>query len=222
MIQHSVQVLKMHPSSPPLTADNIDDLLYLTRVNETEDLKQAIAECAKGYGCTPKQVLEVCIDPETGNSVLHYCSANGFIDLLQLLLGELKTEDHTVANGKAAEWPSLVNKQNAQGNTSLHWAAYNGHLEVVKALVNAGADMWIKNTAGHLAMFEAERADKSDVVQFLLEAGGREVERVGMEGVASQEDEAEAREGVVDGEVRQDVMKAEAEGNADAEMTGTH
>lgn len=48
--------------------------------------------------------------------------------------------------------------------------------------------MWTKNEAGHLAMFEAERADKNDVVQFLLEAGGKEVERAGAEGGASEED----------------------------------
>jgi len=48
--------------------------------------------------------------------------------------------------------------------------------------------MWIKNEAGHLAMFEAERADKNDVVQFLLEAGGKDVERVGAEGGVSEEE----------------------------------
>jgi hypothetical protein len=48
--------------------------------------------------------------------------------------------------------------------------------------------MWTKNEAGHLAMFEAERADKGDVVQFLLEAGGKDVERVGAEAGVSEED----------------------------------
>lgn len=58
----------------------------------------------------------------------------------------------------------------------------------MKQLVGAGADMWTKNEAGHLAMFEAERADKGDVVQFLLEAGGKDVERVGAEAGVSDED----------------------------------
>lgn len=71
----------------------------------------------------------------------------------------------------------------------MHWAALNGHLPVVKQLVSAGADMWAKNEAGHLAMFEAERADKGDVVQFLLEAGGKDVERVGNEGGAVSEED---------------------------------
>jgi ankyrin repeat protein len=84
--------------------------------------------------------------------------------------------------------PASLNRQNAQGSTPLHWAALNGHLAVVKQLVGAGADMWTKNEAGHLAMFEAERADKGDVVQFLLEAGGKDVERVGAEAGVSEED----------------------------------
>lgn len=54
--------------------------------------------------------------------------------------------------------------------------------------------MWAKNEAGHLAMFEAERADKGDVVQFLLEAGGKEVERTGVEGGLSEEDMKDMQE----------------------------
>jgi ankyrin repeat protein len=38
------------------------------------------------------------------------------------------------------EKKKLINVQNEQGNTPLHWAALNGHLEVVKALVQNGAD----------------------------------------------------------------------------------
>ena len=67
-------------------------------------------------------------------------------------------------------------------------------MAVVKQLVGAGADMWTKNEAGHLAMFEAERADKGDVVQFLLEAGGKDVERVGAEAGVSEEDMKDMQE----------------------------
>jgi ankyrin repeat protein len=50
-----------------------------------------------------------------------------------------------------------VNCRNNSGNTPLHWAALNAHLECVKALVEAGADLDVKNDAGHDAVFLAER-----------------------------------------------------------------
>ena len=64
-------------NAPTLTADEIDDVLYFTRVNEVEDLKTTIAELAQKYQCQPKDVVEAAVDPESGNSTLHYCAANG-------------------------------------------------------------------------------------------------------------------------------------------------
>jgi ankyrin repeat protein len=38
-----------------------------------------------------------------------------------------------------------INSQNEQGNTPLHWAALNGHLEIVQLLVSShGADMKVR------------------------------------------------------------------------------
>ncbi|KAK3658847.1 ankyrin repeat-containing protein [Elasticomyces elasticus] len=202
-----------------LTVDEVDDLLYFTRANEADDLHQTINELTQKYSCNAQEVLEAGIDPENGNSVLHYCSANGLTELLPTLLSQLKSSD------VAANQVQLINRQNALGNTSLHWAAYNGHLAVVKMLLEAGADMWIKNAAGHLAMFEAERADKSDVVQYLLEVGGRAVEQTGREGVASAEDEVDVRAGEVYVRAGEDVngngaakAEAQADGGVEVEM----
>lgn len=181
-------------NAPTLTADEIDDVLYFTRVNEVEDLKSTIAELAQKYNCQPKDVVEAAVDPESGNSSLHYCAANGLAGKTNSTFpsdNDIVTNSSTDLFPVLAEYfstPASLNRQNAQGSTPLHWAALNGHLAVVKQLVGAGADMWTKNEAGHLAMFEAERADKGDVVQFLLEAGGKDVERVGAEAGVSEED----------------------------------
>lgn len=185
----------MQSTAPPsLTFDEIDDLLYFTRANEAQDLQQTTAELAQKYECSTKTVLEAATDRESGNTVLHYCSANGLADLLPTLLATLSLETSSKANGTPQ--PSLlINHGNKEGNTPLHWAAYNGHLPIVKQLVEAGADMWVKNAAGHLAMFEAERADKSEVVQYLLEAGGKEVENGGVEKQPTEEDVVETQEG---------------------------
>lgn len=177
----------MHSTAPlALTFDEIDDLLYFTRANEVQDLQQTMTELAQKHSCSQKDVLEAAIDPESGNTVLHLCSANNLTDLLPSLLSALGA----AAEGSPSEF---VNHGNQEGNTPLHWAAYNGHLNIVAALIKAGADMWQKNAAGHLAMFEAERADKHDVVQYLLEVGGKEVERAGEEDIVFRAGDVEGK-----------------------------
>lgn len=98
----------------------------------------------------------------------------------------------------------LLNHRNSSGNTPLHWASLNGHLETVKALVEAGADMWIKNHAGNLAVFEAERAEKDDVVAYLLETGGTEKEKGEAKASGSGSAAGEEKESEKDGEGEED------------------
>ena len=64
-------------SAPTLTADEIDDVLYFTRVNEASDLQATIAELAQKYNRAPREIVEAAVDAESGNGALHYCAANG-------------------------------------------------------------------------------------------------------------------------------------------------
>lgn len=79
---------------------------------------------------------------------------------------------------------------NEAGNTALHWAALNGHLECVKLLVQSGADVTMINRAGHDAVFEAEINDKGSVVDWLLGAVQELESGIGQtgEGPAGDED----------------------------------
>jgi hypothetical protein len=61
------------------------------------------------------------------------------------------------------DFAAFINYRNYTGNTPLHWAALNTHLDCVKVLIEAGADISLKNDAGHDALFLAERADWSVV-----------------------------------------------------------
>ena len=182
--------------SPSLTFDEVNDLLYFTRANQVEELDQTVAELAQKYSCSREAVLSAGVDPASGNNVLHYCSANGLAELLKSLLAQLGVRQGADGSGAGKQREvKKINSTNKEGNTPLHWAAYNGQLEVVKILTAAGADMWIKNSAGHLAMFEAERAEKSDVVQHLLEVGGENVENAGVEQQPTADDVADVPNG---------------------------
>lgn len=71
---------------------------------------------------------------------------------------------------------AILNIQNRSGNTALHWAALNGHLEAVKILVASGANPSVRNKAGFDAVYEAEINSKGDVVEWLLKEGNLDEE----------------------------------------------
>lgn len=62
---------------PTLSADEIDDILYLTRTNESAELSTYLTQLSQSHSCTPAVLLDACIDEESGNTALHYCAANG-------------------------------------------------------------------------------------------------------------------------------------------------
>ena len=65
-------------SMPGLSFDEIDEVLYLVRVNEVEELQTYLNSLAQQHGSTTGSIITRCIDPESGNTVLHFCAANGF------------------------------------------------------------------------------------------------------------------------------------------------
>ncbi|KAL8852437.1 MAG: hypothetical protein Q9221_002667 [Calogaya cf. arnoldii] len=145
-----------------ISADEIDDLLYLARTNDVHDLKAGIEAIARTQQTSSENVILATIDPDNGNGLLHMASANGCLDVLQHLLPSPPS---------SVPSPLNVNLPNTSGNTPLHWAALNGHLDAVKILLGAGADPTIRNVAGYDAVYEAERSGKQEVVEWLLKEG---------------------------------------------------
>ncbi|KAL4789987.1 ankyrin repeat-containing domain protein [Aspergillus venezuelensis] len=152
-----------------LTPDETDDLIYCVRAGEQAEMESAINELSQKYNTKASVIIASTTDnfePEeeggTGCGLYHYAAANGNSDILDWLNTTLAGAEGTLT---PAEIKETINKQNYSGNTPLHWAALNAHIKCVELLVAAGADVSIKNTAGHDAVFLAERADWSAQAQ---------------------------------------------------------
>ena len=105
---------------------------------------------------------------------------------------------------------AILNTQNKAGNTALHWAALNGHLESVKVLLEEGSDPTITNQKRHDAVYEAELNDKKEVVEWVLKEGGEGLE-AGFGG--------ESAEGVEEGADEDMKMNEEASTAQEGEST---
>lgn len=106
---------------------------------------------------------------------------------------------------------SILNAQNLAGNTAIHWAALNGHLESVKVLLEEGSDPTITNQRGHDAVYEAELNDKREIVEWVLKEGGEGLEH-GLGGDAGEGEAGEAGEDV------DDAMEGTEEGSLGKQM----
>lgn len=105
---------------------------------------------------------------------------------------------------------SILNAQNAAGNTALHWAALNGHLEAVKVLLDEGSDPTITNQKGHDAVYEAELNDKREVVEWVLKEGGEGLEEGVSGGAGDGSADADEEMGDGDTEGMDDIVDAKA------------
>lgn len=131
-------------------------------------------------------------------------------EILEFVLSRIENDDARL---------SLLSAQNSAGNTPLHWAALNGHLTSVQCLVEKGADPYLQNKAGHDAVYEAERNDRREAVEWMLKEGGLEEE---MEGVDTQEQvegegEKDLKEQLEDLNLKGEKMEEEGKGKGKAE-----
>ncbi|SBT77070.1 acyl-CoA-binding protein, putative [Plasmodium ovale] len=68
-------------------------------------------------------------------------------------------------------YPYLINKKNTDGLTALHYACDRGYLEIVKFLVNQGADINVEDSYGDTAIHIAAYSEKSDIINYLTSIG---------------------------------------------------
>ena len=135
-----------------MTEDDDLDVLWSSRIGDIDTLRLILSN-------DPAKILS---RDENGNTVLHMASANGHLNLLELIMSY-------------DESSSLVNSQNSQGNTPLHWAVLNKKTDVVSALIKYGAKLCVENEFNEtpidvavklddiatLSIFEKESVDNS-------------------------------------------------------------
>jgi hypothetical protein len=85
---------------------------------------------------------------------------------LACFLGLLSVIDD-LSSLKSINW----NQRNLNGDTGLHLAAANGHVEVVQQLLGKGAELEAKTNFGWTALHRAASAGHEKVVKLLLEKG---------------------------------------------------
>ncbi|KAL2789142.1 ankyrin repeat-containing domain protein [Aspergillus keveii] len=159
-----------------ISADSIDDLIYSARAGDLEALQSDLSALSVQHSVPQSVIIASAIDTEpeeeggTGSCLLHFPAANGNLEILTHLLSLLVQAPSSSSLSKE-DVAAVINHRNHSGNTPLHWAALNTHLECVKVLVEAGADVSVKNEAGLDAVFLAERADWSAQEE---QAGGQE------------------------------------------------
>ncbi|ERS95180.1 ankyrin repeat containing protein yar1 [Sporothrix schenckii 1099-18] len=152
-----------------LTEDEVDDLLYFARANEAADLADTLAALvAKAGGdATPLSILAAAVDAGK-NTPLHMAAGNGHLDIVTLILSQIKEGQGQTASPAPAR-QAFLDATNAFGNTALHWAAMNGHLAVVRALVEqAGASPALANDKNYVALDLAGLHDQVAVVDYFL------------------------------------------------------
>lgn len=136
-----------------LDQEDMDSIVYEARVGDLESLTELFTKYVS------PTVLPSIKDDVTFSTPLHMAAANGHTAVAKFLLSLLPKEEAV----------KMVNNQNESGNTPLHWASYNGHLEIVKLLVEEyGADVFLKNSLSHDALFEAENNNQAEVENWFL------------------------------------------------------
>lgn len=93
---------------------------------------------------------------EDGYTCLHHAAKQGSLDLVTLLLETGQVD---------------INAQDSGGWTPLIWAAEHKHLEVIRALLNRGADVTIKDKEMNVCLHWASFAGSAEIAELVLNAG---------------------------------------------------
>jgi ankyrin repeat protein len=131
------------------------ELRDYARSNDEAGVRELLGE-SMWPDVAQRVALTNAAEERTGNTALHMASANGHVEIVQLLI----------------ECGANAAVQNAAGNTPIHWASMNGQLDCVQVLLQAlqaqGASPFLLNHSGRSAYDEAVIAGFEQVAALLM------------------------------------------------------
>jgi hypothetical protein len=126
-----------------------------TEVRNDKDESVLMLAALKGYLPLVKKLVERDADVnKTGWTPLHYAASSGHVPVIEFLLDN----------------SAYIDAESPNGSTPLMMAAMYGSPEAVKVLIQAGADLGIKNQLGLTALDFAIRGNRQNAKD-LIETG---------------------------------------------------
>jgi ankyrin repeat protein len=96
------------------------------------------------------------------------------VDLTKEMIRAAKAGNTAKIQELLAQEPTLVQARESDGSTPLHYAAWKGHPEAAKLLLDAGAEVDAQNEGGHWGgtpLHAAAHANQRAVAELLLAHG---------------------------------------------------
>ncbi|CAI2360459.1 unnamed protein product [Moneuplotes crassus] len=107
----------------------------------------------------------------TKKTILHYACEFNSLEICKLIVDCLFRRKKRT-NLKLNDW---VNCSNSDGLTSVHFAAYRGNNELIRYLVNLGADIYAQDNDGHNCVHIAAQSDKVNTIYYLIKNYGFDI-----------------------------------------------
>jgi len=131
-------------------------------VRNDKDESPLMLAALKGHLALVKKLVERDADVnKTGWTALHYAASGGHLQVIDFLL----------------ENSAYIDAESPNGTTPLMMAAMYGNPESVKLLIQAGADLNVKNMVGMTALDFAVRADRQNSRELIQTGLQRQADR---------------------------------------------
>jgi hypothetical protein len=146
---------KAHKAANPKT---IEDILWIMAKAGHTQLVAPLMNLSKvTRTCIHLQPIMMNVKfGRDGFTQLHHCAINGFTTSVKRLL--------SIRNIN-------VNVKDARGATPLHYTAANGHVEIVRLLLQNGAEVNVRSITGETHLHYAAIRGQVDVLHLLVENG---------------------------------------------------